>query len=85
MAGLKKADLEKRGNDEILLKKFFHLPGHMNIFSVKRKTGNPKEGQFVPEALVFKVGNEEIAAYETDLVSDFREIMARLRENIECQ
>ena len=54
----------------------------MNIFSVKRKTGNPKEGQFVPEALVFKVGNEEIAAYETDQVSDFREIMARLRENM---
>ena len=83
MASLKKDDLNKRGNDEILLKKFFHLPGHMNIFSVKRKTGNPKEGQFVPEALVFKVGNEEIAAYETDQVSDFREIMARLRENIE--
>ena len=83
MASLKKDDLDKRGNDEVLLKKFFHLPGHMNIFSVKRKTGNPKEGQFVPEALVFKVGNEEIAAYETDQVSDFREIMARLRENIE--
>ena len=83
MAGLKKDDLNKRGNDEILLKKFFHLPGHMNIFSVKRKTGNPKEGQFVPEALVFKVDNDEIAAFETDQVSDFKEIMSRLRENIE--
>ena len=58
MAGLKKDDLNKRGNDEILLKKFFHLPGYMNIFSVKRKTGNPKEGQVVPEALVFKVDND---------------------------
>ena len=83
MAGLKKDDLNKRGNDEILLKKFFHFPGHMNIFSVKRKTGNPKEGQFVPEALVFKVDNDEIAAFETDQVSDFKEIMSRLRENIE--
>ena len=83
MASLKKDDLNKRGNDEILLKKFFHLPGHMNIFSVKRKTGNPKEGQFVPEALVFKVDNDEIAAFETDQVSDFKEIMSRLRENIE--
>ena len=83
MAGLKKEDLNKRGNDEILLKKFFHFPGHMNIFSVKRKTGNPKEGQFVPEALVFKVDNDEIAAFETDQVSDFKEIMSRLRENIE--
>ena len=83
MASLKKDDLNKRGNDEILLKKFFHFPGHMNIFSVKRKTGNPKEGQFVPEALVFKVDNDEIAAFETDQVSDFKEIMSRLRENIE--
>ena len=83
MASLKKDDLNKRGNDEILLKKFFHLPGHMNIFSVKRKSGSPKEGQFVPEALVFKVDNDEIAAFETDQVSDFQEIMSRLRENIE--
>ena len=83
MASLKKDDLNKRGNDEILLKKFFHFPGHMNIFSVKRKTGNPKEGQFVPEALVFKVDNDEVAAFETDQVSDFKEIMSRLRENIE--
>jgi hypothetical protein len=83
MAGLKKDDLNKRGNDEILLKKFFHLPGYMNIFSVKRKSGNPKEGQFVPEALVFKVDNDEVAAFETDQVSDFKEIMSRLRENIE--
>ena len=82
MAGLKKSDLEKRGNDEILLKKFFGLPGHMNIFSVKRNSGNPKEGQFIPEVLVFKVGNAEIAAYETDQVTDFKEIMARLRENM---
>jgi len=83
MASLKKDDLNKRGNDEILLKKFFHFPGHMNIFSVKRKTGNPKEGQFVPEALIFKVGGKEIAAFETDQQSDFKEIMIRLRENIE--
>ena len=82
MASLKKDDLDKRGNDEVLLKKFFHLPGHMNIFSVKRNTGDPKEGQFIPEALIFKVGNEEIAAFETDQISDFKEILARLRENM---
>ena len=82
MASLKKDDLDKRGNDEVLLKKFFHLPGHMNIFSVKRNTGNPKEGQFIPEALIFKVDNKEIAAFETDQVGDFKEILARLQENM---
>ena len=82
MASLKKDDLDKRGNDEVLLKKFFHLPGHMNIFSVKRNTGDPKEGQFIPEALIFKVDNKEIAAFETDQVGDFKEILARLQENM---
>ena len=83
MASLKKDDLNKRGNDEVLIKKFFHLPGHMNVFAVKRKSGNPKEGQFVPEALVFKVGGDEIAAFQTDQKSDYDEAIARLRENLE--
>ena len=32
MASLKKGDLDKRGNDEILLKKFFSLDNRMNSF-----------------------------------------------------
>ena len=55
MANLTKADLGKRSNDETFLDKFFHKPGHMNIFSVKRTNGKPKEGIFVPSALVFMV------------------------------
>ena len=39
MANLTKADLGKRGNDEVILKKFFHMDNHMNIFAVKRKDG----------------------------------------------
>jgi len=82
MANLTKADLGKRGNDEVILKKFFHMNNHMNIFAVKRKTGNPKEGQFVPTAMVFVVDGEETVAYEPDQRSDFDESRARLQENM---
>jgi len=35
MASLKKGDMDKRGNDEILLKKFFSLDNRMNSFLCK--------------------------------------------------
>ena len=82
MANLTKADLGKRGNDEVILKKFFHMDNHMNIFAVKRKVGSPTEGQFMPTAMVFVVDGEETVAYEPDQASDFKEARARLQENM---
>ena len=82
MANLTKADLGKRSNDETFLDKFFHKPGHMNIFSVKRKNGKPKEGIFVPSALVFMVDGDEIVSYEPDQKSDYDEALARMQENM---
>ena len=82
MANLTKADLGKRGNDEVILKKFFHMDNHMNIFAVKRKVGRPTEGQFMPTAMVFVVDGVETVAYEPDQASDFKEARARLQENM---
>jgi hypothetical protein len=82
MANLTKADLGKRGNDEVILKKFFHMDNHMNIFAVKRKMGSPKEGQFIPTVMVFVVDGEQTVAYEPDQASDFKEARARLQENM---
>ena len=82
MANLTKADLGKRGNDEVILKKFFHMDNHMNIFAVKRKAGSPTEGHFIPTAMVFVVDGEETVAYEPDQASDFKEARARLQENM---
>ena len=82
MANLTKADLGKRSNDETFLDKFFHKPGHMNIFSVKRKNGKPKEGIFVPSALVFMVDGDEIVSFEPDQKSDYDEALARMQENM---
>ena len=82
MANLTKADLGKRGNDEVILKKFFHMDNHMNIFAVKRKVGSPTEGQFMPTAMVFLVDGVETVAYEPDQASDFKEARARLQENM---
>ena len=66
MSNLNKKQLSKDNREEILIKKFFHMPGHMNIFSVKRKSGSPKEGQFIPEVIVIRIDGVEVAAYETD-------------------
>ena len=82
MANLTKADLGKRGNDEVILKKFFHMDNHMNIFAVKRKVGSPTEGQFIPTVMVFVVDGEQTVAYEPDQASDFNEARARLQENM---
>ncbi len=85
MANLDKTQLKKDNREEIILKKFFHLPGHMNIFSVKRKNKSPNEGQFVPEVIVFEEGGSEVAAYETDQVSDYREIRSRFHKFMESK
>ena len=68
MANLTKADLGKRGNDEVILKKFFHMDNHMNIFAVKRKMGSPKEGQFIPTVMVFVVDGEETDAFPLAII-----------------
>ena len=80
MSNLNKKQLSKDNREEFLIKKFFHMPGHMNIFSVKRKSGNPKEGQFVPEVIVIRIDGVEVAAYETDQQSDYDEIISRVHE-----
>ena len=80
MSNLSKKQLGKDNREEILVKKFFHMTGHMNIFSVKRKSGSPKEGQFIPEVIVIRLNGVEVAAYETDQESDYNEIIARIHE-----
>ena len=79
MASLKKGDLDKRGNDEILLKKFFSLDNKMNSFLCKTQS---QEGQFVPLGLVFMVDGDEIAGFQNDQSEDYDEALARLRENM---
>ena len=79
MASLKKGDLDKRGNDEILLKKFFSLDNRMNSFLCKTQS---QEGQFVPLGLVFMVDGDEIAGFQNDRSKDYDEALARLRENM---
>ena len=79
MASLKKGDLDKRGNDEILLKKFFSLDNRMNSFLCKTQS---QEGQFVPLGLVFMVDGDEIAGFQNDQSKDYDEALARLKENM---
>tara|TARA_B100000902_G_scaffold314219_1_gene304898 strand:+ start:58 stop:1224 length:1167 start_codon:yes stop_codon:yes gene_type:complete len=80
MANLSKAQLRKDDREVTLLKKFFSLPHHMNIFAVK---GKQKEGQFVPVAMVFWEGNKEVAAIEADEKEAFPEALARIRDIME--
>ena len=82
MANLDKKDLGKRSNDEIFLEKFFEKNHRMNLFNVKRKSGKPKEGIFVPSYLVFKVDGDEVVSYKTDQSGDYAEVLARVNENI---
>ena len=58
------------------------MGNHMNIFAVKRKTGNPKEGQFEPNAITFMVDGDQTVAFEPDQSSDYEEALAILQENI---
>ena len=64
---LSKSQLLKRDNYETLLKKFFHLPGHMNVFTTT-------VGRFVPSALVIIEDGDETTAYEADQQSDYKEV-----------
>jgi hypothetical protein len=72
MAQLSKADLGKRGNEETLINKFFHLHGLSEVFL-------HKDGQFKPIAMVFFEDGEEIEAYETDEPDRKDEALARIR------
>jgi len=82
VANLSKKDLSKDSREETFLKKFFHMGNHMNIFAVKRKTGNPKEGQFEPNAITFMVDGVQTVAFEPDQTSDYEEALAILQENL---
>ena len=77
-SNITKDTLKKRA-DEILVKKFFHQDGLMNIFACKTPS---QEGQFIPEAMVFQVEGDEIAAFQNDQSEDYEEALARVRENM---
>ena len=76
MAELKKADLGKRGNEETLVNKFFHVHGLMDVFL-------HKDGQFKPEALIIVEDGEEIDVFESDEDDRRDEALARVRRVIE--
>ena len=76
MAELKKADLGKRGNEETLVNKFFHVHGLMDVFL-------HKDGQFKPEALIIVEDGEEIDVFESDEDDRRDEALARVRRIIE--
>ena len=76
MAELKKADLGKRGNEETLVNKFFHVHGLMDVFL-------HKDGQFKPEALVIVEDGEEVDVFESDEDDRRDEALARVRRVIE--
>lgn len=72
MAQLKKDDLLKRGNYDILVKKFLALDGKENKFLTK-------EGIFVPIALVLEIGASQYA-YETKDKKSVKEILAKVEQ-----
>lgn len=82
MANLSKAEIAKGTRDETFVKKFFEMDHHMNLFTVKRKNGKPKEGIFVPSYMVFKIDGDEVVSYKTDQSGDYAEVLARVNENI---
>ena len=71
MAELSKADLGKRGNEETLVKKFFHMGGLMDTFL-------HKDGQFKPYAIVVVMDDEE-HPFESDEKDRYDELLARMR------
>ena len=79
MASFISKDTLKKRADEILVKKFFALDGLMNVFSCKKPS---QEGQFIPEAMVFMVDGDEIAAFQKDQKEDYEEALARVQENM---
>ena len=82
MSNLSKAEIAKGTRDETFVKKFFEMDHHMNLFTVKRKNGKPKEGIFVPSYMVFKIDGDEVVSYKTDQSGDYAEVLARVNENI---
>ena len=77
-SNITKDTLKKRA-DETLVKKFFHQDGLMNIFACKTSS---QEGQFIPEAMVFQVDGDEVAAFQSDQSEDYEEALARVQENM---
>ena len=77
-SNITKDTLKKRA-DETLVKKFFHQDGLMNIFACKTPS---QEGQFIPEAMVFQVDGDEVAAFQSDQSEDYEEALARVQENM---
>ena len=75
MAELSKADLGKRGNEETMVKKFFHMNGLMDTFL-------HKDGQFKPHAMVLIMDDEE-HPFEYDEKDRYDELVARVRSILE--
>ena len=51
----------------------------MNIFACKTPS---QEGQFIPEAMVFQVDGDEVAAFQSDQSEDYEEALSRVQENM---
>ncbi len=72
MAKLSKADLDKRGNDEIIINKFFNQKNLIDIFL-------HKDGQFKPNAIVFVEDGDQIDSFEINENNRFDEALARVK------
>lgn len=72
MAELSKADLDKRGNDEIIINKFFNQKNLIDIFL-------HKDGQFKPNAIVFVEDGDQIDSFEINENNRFDEALARVK------
>ena len=71
MAELSKADLGKRGNEETIVKKFFHMDNLVDTFL-------HKDGQFNPHAMVIVMDDEE-HPFENDEKNRYAELLARVQ------
>ena len=72
MAELSKADLDKRGNDEIIINKFFNQKKLINIFL-------HKDGQFKPITMIFVEEGDEVDVFETVENVRLDEALARIK------
>ena len=71
MAELSKADLSKRGNEETIAKKFFHMDNLMDTFL-------HKDGHFKPHAMVIVMDDEE-HPFEHDEKNRYKELLMRIK------
>lgn len=76
MAELSKGQLEKHGNVETLVNKFFSTHGLLDTFL-------HKDGQFKPHALVIVEDGKEIEAFESDEDDRIDEALARVKRIVE--